>query len=68
MLSQALIGIIVALIAGAFPIGLLGEMVSIGTLFAFLLVCLAVIYLRRHEPGTNRPFRTPGAPWVPNAV
>ena len=40
-------------------------MVSIGTLFAFLLVCLAVMHLRRSEPHTGRPFRTPGVPWVP---
>lgn len=63
--SQALIGIAVAVIAGTFPIGLLGEMVSIGTLFAFLLVCLAVIHLRRSAPLADRPFRTPGVPWVP---
>jgi APA family basic amino acid/polyamine antiporter len=63
--SQALIGIIVALIAASFPIGLLGEMVSIGTLFAFLLVCLAVMHLRRTAPRTKRPFRTPAVPVVP---
>ena len=40
-------------------------MVSIGTLFAFLLVCLAVIYLRRSAPKVNRPFHTPAVPWVP---
>ena len=63
--SQALIGVIVALVGACFPIDLLGEMVSIGTLFAFLLVCVAVMHLRRSEPAAKRPFHTPGVPWVP---
>jgi APA family basic amino acid/polyamine antiporter len=64
-LSQMLIGGVVALIAGVAPIGLLGEMVSIGTLFAFTLVCVAVIWLRRSDAGAHRPFRVPAAPLVP---
>ena len=64
-LSQMLIGSCVALIAGVVPIGLLGEMVSIGTLFAFALVCGAVLYLRRSDGGAERPFRAPGVPAVP---
>ena len=63
--SQRLIGGAVALIAGLAPIGLLGEMVSIGTLFAFVLVCVAVLHLRRSEPSAPRPFRAPGAPVTP---
>lgn len=64
-LSQMLIGSCVALIAGVVPIGLLGEMVSIGTLFAFVMVCGAVLYLRRSDAGAERPFRVPFVPVVP---
>jgi APA family basic amino acid/polyamine antiporter len=63
--SQALVGLIVAIIAGLFPIDVLGEMVSIGTLAAFALVCLAVMYLRHSHPETPRPFRVPGSPALP---
>ena len=55
----------VAVVAALVPINILGEMVSIGTLFAFVLVCGAVIYLRRSDAEVFRPFRVPGVPWVP---
>jgi APA family basic amino acid/polyamine antiporter len=64
-LSQIMIGAIVAIVAALTPIGVLGEMVSIGTLFAFILVCGAVIYLRRSDSDANRPFRVPGVPVIP---
>jgi hypothetical protein len=43
-----------------------GEMVSIGTLFAFAPVCGAVVYLRKSDAEIFRPFRTPAVPWVPS--
>jgi APA family basic amino acid/polyamine antiporter len=58
-------GAIVALAAGFTPITVLGELVSIGTLFAFVVVAIGVILLRRTRPELERPFRTPGVPWVP---
>ncbi len=58
-------GCVAALIAGFFPIRLLGELVSIGTLLAFVIVCGGIWVLRRARPELPRPFRTPWVPVVP---
>lgn len=52
-------GIIMSLAAGLFPLGALAEMVNIGTLAAFVLVCLGVIVLRIRQPNLHRPFKNP---------
>jgi APA family basic amino acid/polyamine antiporter len=58
-------GISCAIIAGLFPLNLLGELISIGTLLAFALVCAGVLVLRRTQPSLPRPFRTPWVPLIP---
>lgn len=63
--STRLTGVCAALIAAVFPIDLLGEMVSIGALLAFMMVCAGVLVMRRTRPEAPRPFRTPWVPAVP---
>jgi len=60
-----IIGLAAALIAGLFPISLLGELVSMGCLIAFASVCVAVVALRRRAPDAARTFRVPLYPWIP---
>jgi basic amino acid/polyamine antiporter, APA family len=60
-------GLAVALITFLFPLKTLAELVNIGTLFAFVLVSIGVIVLRRSRPDLERPFRTPLVPVLPIA-
>jgi APA family basic amino acid/polyamine antiporter len=63
--STIVTGVVVALAAGLTPIGTLGNLVSIGTLMAFVIVSLGVIVLRRTRPDLPRPFRMPMVPLLP---
>jgi APA family basic amino acid/polyamine antiporter len=60
-----IIGVVVALIAGLVPLSALAELVNIGTLFAFIVVSIGVVILRRTHPDLPRSFRVPASPVVP---
>ena len=64
-LTTVATGAVVALAAGLTPIDVLGHMVSIGTLFAFVVVSAGVLVLRRTHPDLPRPFKAPWSPLVP---
>ncbi|HET8770343.1 MAG TPA: amino acid permease [Gemmatimonadaceae bacterium] len=66
-LATIITGVCASAVAGLFPIGLLGQLVSIGTLFAFVIVCAGILVLRYKRPEIHRPFRTPFVPFVPLA-
>ncbi|WP_419033727.1 amino acid permease [Dysgonomonas gadei] len=59
--------IVTALIAGLFPLHVLSELVSIGTLMAFTIVCISIVILRKTQPDLKRPFKTPLVPFIPLA-
>ncbi|HEX5625951.1 MAG TPA: amino acid permease, partial [Saprospiraceae bacterium] len=61
-ITTIITGVLAAFFAGILPIHILGELVSIGTLLAFVIVCAGIIVLRRNKPDAPRPFKTP---WVP---
>ncbi len=64
-LNSIVTAVIAGIAAGFLPLGVLGELVSIGTLAAFVIVCAGIIILRRTKPNAKRPFRTPLVPLVP---
>ena len=63
--STIITGTVAMIIAGILPISILGELVSIGTLLAFIIVCVSVMVLRKSKPNIQRPFKTPWVPLVP---
>ncbi|RZJ68082.1 MAG: amino acid permease [Flavobacterium sp.] len=63
--ANLVILVIVGLFAAFIPGDIVGDMTSIGTLFAFILVCISVIVLRKREPDMKREFKTPWVPFVP---
>lgn len=63
--STILIGVFVCLLTGFLPLGFLLHLTNIGTLFAFVVVCAAVLIMRRKYPDAERPFRCPWVPFVP---
>ncbi len=64
-LNTMLVGLVTAVAAGFFDINVLGDMTSVGTLAAFAIVCLSVIYLRRAAPELPRGFKVPLYPVLP---
>jgi basic amino acid/polyamine antiporter, APA family len=65
--SSILTGVAVAVLGGFLPLRILAELVNIGTLLAFVIVCAAVMVLRRTHPDLPRPFKCPMVPYVPIA-
>lgn len=63
--GTVLLGVIIAIAAATLPLGVLGDLVSLGTGMAFLIVCLAVLYLRKSHPDLARPFKVPFFPVFP---
>lgn len=63
--NTLLVGGVIAVVAATTPIDVLGDLVSLGTLCAFAIICFSVLYLRKTQPDLERPFKVPFSPWFP---
>lgn len=67
LFTTLFVTIVCAVLAGMFPVAMLGQLTSMGALLAFALVCFGVLVLRYKQPTLHRPFKTPFVPWIPLA-
>lgn len=65
--STILVTLVCMLLAGIFPVGILGQLTCMGALLAFAIVCFGILVLRYKQPTLHRPFKTPLVPWIPLA-
>lgn len=63
--NTIVVGLVIGLVAATTPIDILGDLVSLGTLTAFAIICFTVLYLRKAEPDLARPFKVPFSPLFP---
>ncbi len=65
--STVLVSLVCLVLAGFFPVGILGQLTCMGALLAFAIVCFGILVLRYKQPTLHRPFKTPFVPWIPLA-
>jgi APA family basic amino acid/polyamine antiporter len=65
--STILVTVVCMLLAGIFPVAILGQLTCMGALLAFAIVCFGILVLRYKQPTLHRPFKTPFVPWIPLA-
>jgi APA family basic amino acid/polyamine antiporter len=67
LFSTVVVSIVCFVLAGIFPVAILGQLTTMGALLAFAIVCFGILVLRYKQPTLHRPFKTPFVPWVPLA-
>jgi basic amino acid/polyamine antiporter, APA family len=63
--STVIVSVVCLILTGIFPVGILGQLTSMGALLAFAIVCFGILVLRYKQPTLHRPFKTPFVPWIP---